>query len=289
MDAQRSSDGGGGREFQRISEELRNRIADGQYPLRSYLPPQRDLAEEFRVSRDTVQRVLRELAKQGWIESRQGSGSRVVKVPRTQPSSVATGRLRGGRTLGPLLEEAFDRPEVTLDVYSLTSESLAAHLKVQAERIVGGAVTPERIALRLILPSEDLAVPYPTVKGNPDDPRPRDHLRLVTQSSTESVQRLFTDLAALVPSVGLEVRRAPLTPAFKLYLLNGEQALLAPYEVIERRIPLDSGEVIPTLDVLGFGAPLTHHVKDTDPDSPDTLFVDSWQAWFDSVWNLLSE
>ncbi|WP_374208463.1 GntR family transcriptional regulator [Streptomyces lincolnensis] len=35
---------------------------------------------EFGVSRDTVQRVIRELRDEGWIETRQGSGSHVVRT-----------------------------------------------------------------------------------------------------------------------------------------------------------------------------------------------------------------
>ncbi len=259
------------------------------YPLRAFLPSQRDLAEEFDVSRDTVQRVLRELAEQGWIESRQGSGSRVVRVPRIQPLAVSGGRLRGGVTLGPLLAEAFERDEVTLDVYSLTSESLDAHLRVQAERIHSGAIRPERISLRLILPSEDIGVPYPRVKDDPDDPRPNERLHGITRRSTSSVHELFRGLEALVPTPELEIRRAPLTPTCKIYLLNGTDALVAPYQVIEREATFVPGEKVDLLDVLGFGAPLTHHVKDTDPNSPGTVFVDTWQAWFDSVWSHLAE
>ena len=89
------------------------------------------LAKEFAVSRDTVQRAIRELADEGWIESRRGSGS----------------------------------PEVTLDVYTLTSESLDAHIRVQAERIRGGRVAPHSIAVRMLLPSESLSMPYPKALG----------------------------------------------------------------------------------------------------------------------------
>lgn len=262
------------------------RIADGTYPLHSLLPSQRDLAEELTVSRDTVQRVLRHLAEGGWIESRQGRGSEVIKVPRTQPSVVAADtRLRGGKTLGPLLEEAFKQPEVTLDVYSLTSEALHAHLRVQADRIYSRDITPQRIALRLILPSEDLAVPYPSVRDDPQDQRLRDRLRIITQRSTDSLRGLFADLDRLVETADIEIRHAPLTPICKLYLLNGTDALLAPYQVIEREILLDTGETVPAYDALGFGAPFTHNIKDSDPDSPATVFVNGWQVWFDSIWN----
>ncbi len=287
VDAQRSGDGGGGREFQRISDELRARLADGAYPLHSFLPSQRDLAEELGVSRDTVQKVLRALVEEGWIESRRGSGSRVVRTPPTQPSPGTEGRLRGG-SLGPFLQDAFESPEVTLDVFSLTSESLDAHLRVQAERVFSGTLGLQSIALRLILPSEDLSLPYPRVKRDPEDLRLRDRLHVITRRSTESMRGLFRDLEAFVPSVSLQIRHAPLTPVFKLFLLN-RAALLAPYEVIEREIPLGPGVKIPALDVLGFGAPLTHHVKDSDPDSGQSVFVDSWQRWFDSVWNRLAE
>ncbi|MER5434329.1 GntR family transcriptional regulator [Streptomyces sp. NPDC002588] len=290
MSERRSGDGGG-REFQRVAEELRGRIAEGAYPLRSFLPSQRDLSVELRVSRDTVQRVLRELVDEGWIESRQGSGSRVIKVPTSQPASVVTGRLRGGRTLGSLLDEAFEQPEVTLDVYSLTSESLAAHLQTQVERIVNGVIAPQSLALRLLLPSEDVAMPYPRPRDDPDDPRLTGRLHEITRRSTASVRRLLTTwrTEGLVPDCDLLVRQVPLVPAFKLYLVNGVQALLAPYEVIERDIVLDSGATIPALDVLGFGAPITQHVKNADPDSPDSLFVVSWQRWFDSLWKHVSQ
>lgn len=287
--SERQGGDGGGREFHRVAEALRVRITDGTYPLRSFLPSQRDLAEEFGVSRDTVQRVLRELVDQGWIESRQGSGSRVVKAP-SLPSEPAT-RLRQGAGVGAWLSEAFEQPEVDLCVYTLTSESLDAHIRLQAERILSGAIAPQRIALRMILPSPALTVPYPQVKGDPDDPRLRDRLHTITQRHTDSLRSLLNDLTTerFVPSVDLEIRYSPLPPAFKLYLLNGTEALMGPYEVIERRIVLDSGEAVDALDVLGLGARLTHHVKDADPLSTGSVFVDSWQAWFDSVWKLLAE
>lgn len=67
------------------------------------------------------------------------------------------------------------------------------------------------------------------------------------------------------------------------------EALHGFYEVIERPIELSTGEEVAALDVLGLGATLTHHVKDGDPQSPGTVFVDSAQAWFDSVWQRLAE
>ncbi|MFJ8107543.1 winged helix-turn-helix domain-containing protein [Streptomyces sp. NPDC096132] len=285
--SERQGGDAGGREFHRVAEVLRARMIDGTYPLRSFLPSQRDLAEEFGVSRDTVQRVLRELVEAGWVESRQGSGSRVVEVPQQSKPVRAAARV----TLETLLDDAFRRPELTLDVYTLTAESLYAHMRVQAERIPRRGIAPERIALRMILPSENLAVPYPRAKEDKSDVRLRDRLHIITQRATVSLRGLLRDLETerLVPSTELQIRHAALTPAFKLYLFNGAEAVQGPYKVIDRRITLDSGEEIDALDVLGLGATLTHHVKDADPDSPGSVFVDSWQEWFESVWEHLAE
>jgi DNA-binding transcriptional regulator YhcF (GntR family) len=289
VDAQQTGDSGG-KEFQRVADALRTRMADGTYPLRSFLPSQRDLAEEFEVSRDTVQRALRELAGEGWIESRQGSGSRVNRTQRIQSSVPKASRSRHGATLGPLISEAFEQAEVRLDVYTLTSESLDVHIRLQTERIRSGLIRPQRIALRMLLPDAWQILPYPQVKGAPEDARPRERLRVITERHTDSLRVLLSDLQTerLVDSVDAQIRHAPLTPAFKLYLLNGVEALHGMYEVVERPMALGADEVVEALDVLGLGATLTHHVKDADPNSPGSVFVDSMRSWFDSVWGLLS-
>ncbi|NUS31011.1 MAG: GntR family transcriptional regulator [Streptomyces sp.] len=258
-------------------------MSDGTYAMGSFLPPQRELAEELGVSRDTIQKALRELIADGWIESRQGSGSRVIK---TQPAS------RRGVTLGHLVADAFERPEVRLDVYTLTSESLAAHIRFQVERVEAREIAPERIAVRLLLPHQAEQLAYPRTKDDPEDQRLQERLRAVTRHHTNTMREVLAYLRDndLVSSVDLQVRRVPLTPTFKLYLVNGVEAIMAPYVVTERQIDLDSGEVVDALDVLGLGATLTRHLKDeNDPNSPGSVFVESMSAWFESVWNHLAE
>ncbi|MFJ2234312.1 GntR family transcriptional regulator [Streptomyces sp. NPDC087859] len=282
-----SGTGDGGREFERVGDALRARMADGIYPLKSFLPPQRELAQEFGVSRDTVQRVLKELSSEGWIETRQGSGSRVIRRQDIQSSTAKPGKL----TLGPLIGEAFSRPEVSLDVYTLTSESLDAHIRLQAERIRMGEISPQSITLRMLLPSESLALPYPRVLADKDDGRLRERRLALTRRHSGSLRTVLNELRVeqLVPSVETHIRHAPLTPTCKLYLLNGVEALHAPYEVIKRTVVLENGEEIPALDALGVGATLTHHVKDADLDSAGSVFVSRMQAWFDSIWDNLAE
>ncbi|MFF7868846.1 GntR family transcriptional regulator [Streptomyces qaidamensis] len=280
---------GGGRSFERVAGELRARMADGRYPLHTLLPPQRELAEEFSVSRDTVQRVLRELKSEGWIESRQGSGSRVI---RTQQIHSPTSSKRPDRmvTLGPLISEAFEQPDVTLDVFTLTSESLDAHIRLQTERIRAELIAPQSITLRMLLPDESLDFPYWRTKDGASDTILKERLLGITRRHTASLRSVLSDLKTmeLVPSVDFEIRQARLVPTFKLYLVNKVAALHGPYQTFQRKIVLEDGREIEAVDVFGLGAQLTHHVKDEDPYSPGTVFVETHQSWFDSVWTYLT-
>ncbi|MFJ9117879.1 winged helix-turn-helix domain-containing protein [Streptomyces sp. NPDC102394] len=290
--------GGAGRGSSLILEALRARIADGTYALGSHLPTQRALAEEFEVSRDTVQKALRELKSEGWVDSRQGSGSWVVdELPihsLIQPPTAP--RLRAA--LGPFVARAFTQPVVRLDVFTLTSESLDAHIRLQAERIRLQQIHPERIELRMLLPADTVDLPYPRVNkptGSQEataeiDQRLQDRLRDITHRHTISLRSALRDLATegLVSSADVAVRRIPLAPPFKLYLMRDVEGLLGPYKVVERSILLDDETEIEALDVLGLGSTMTRHVNDEgDPNSTGSVFMESWQAWFDSWWSIL--
>ncbi|MET9515325.1 winged helix-turn-helix domain-containing protein [Streptomyces sp. NPDC002994] len=280
---------GGGKEFQRVADALHTQLTDGTYRVGDLLPVQRVLAERFGVSRDTVQRVLRELADEGWIHSRQGSGTRVVKTQRIHSPDAQSARA-GKVTLGPLIAGAFEAPVVTLDVFTLTSQSLDAHIHLQAVRVRAGEIAPQRITVRLLVPSEEVRLAYPRHITDDADPRPLQRLHAISRRHLASLGSALFDLRTegLVPQVDVEVKHTPLTPSFKLYLLNGTAALHGLYEVVERPIALDDGEVIDALDVLGLGATLFHYVKDQEAGSQGSLFVDAARSWFDSHWNLLS-
>jgi DNA-binding transcriptional regulator YhcF (GntR family) len=283
----------GGPEVFRVVEELRQRMAGGVYPRGSLLPSQRSLAEEFGVARDTVQRALRQLKDEAWLEARQGSGTRVVREQRVQ-SYTARASIEGSVTLREFFDDAFSGADVVLDVSTLSSESLATQLRGQSERIRRGEVAPRRIAIRMLLPTESLVLPYPVALGDDTDrltTRLRQRMLDITHEHSAALRRELRQLEAekLVESASMEIRHVGLTPAFKLYLINGEQALHGPYEVIERPIVLDDEpEPVRALDVLGLGATLTHYLKDDNPASRGSTFVESWQAWFESVWTHLA-
>ncbi|WP_216591044.1 winged helix-turn-helix domain-containing protein [Streptomyces brasiliscabiei] len=282
---------GGGSKFERVLETLRARIADGTYPVGGSLPSQRQLVEELDVSRDTVQRVLARLGEEGSVESRRGSGTRVLGAQQVLSSRPSAAWRDGRMTLRSFFDHAFEQHEVLLDIHTLTSESLSTHIRLQAERIRDGEITPERIVLRMLLPLRSMHLPYPVVKGDAEDMRPQEHLREITRVHESSLRWALEDLRreGLVPHVHVEIRHAPLTPTFKVYLLNRTEALHSFYVAVEREIHVGRGEAVRAVDVLGLGAKLTHHMNDTESTPEGAVFVDAAQAWFDSVWDLLTD
>lgn len=64
--------------YEEIADILRDRIADGVYPVDSLLPTQSELAEEFNASRMTVKKAIEILIIEGLIYSKQGNGTKVL-------------------------------------------------------------------------------------------------------------------------------------------------------------------------------------------------------------------
>ncbi|CAM5611778.1 GntR family transcriptional regulator [Streptomyces spiroverticillatus] len=281
-----ASGGKGKGEVQRIAARLRMEMSDGTYDVGDAFPTQRELAIRFDVARDTIQRVWRDLVSEGWIEPKQGSGTKVIKVSRVHSDEAL-----GPGALGALIAEAFEVEDVTLDVFSLTAETLSGHLASQVTRVQQGEIAPRSIKVRLVLPSEHMPLPYPRPKSGANDGQLVEDLRQMSRQQIEVNRMSFDRLRRnrLVSEVSWEVRRVPLAPPVKLYLLNGTTALQAFYKIVERVIDQDDGSELRTIDVLGVQAQLLQHVKDANPESLGSAFVTEAQDWFDSVWDRLTE
>ena len=271
-----------------VESVLREQLANGTYRPGQLLPTHRQLKEEFGVSRDTIQRVLRKLSDEGWVESRQGSGVRVVKVPPTA-SAGHRPRRQATASLGPLIHHAFEQPEVVLDTFALTSETLWNHLKVQAERVVAQEVAPERVRLRMLLPSDRIRLAYPAAK-DPDDDRVWQRWRGMARRHAIEIKGVMAQLRAIGVDADAEIRRVPMTPQYKLYVVNEEDLLFGLYEVLERTIMLEDGSALQALDVLGLGSVLSHYRREPDePESHEGRIFATMQASFESYWERLSE
>ncbi|KAF1042786.1 MAG: putative L-lactate dehydrogenase operon regulatory protein [Herbaspirillum frisingense] len=60
--------------YRQISDQLRKLIVDGEFPIGSRLPSERDLAVQLGVSRPSLREALIALEVEGYIEVRMGSG-----------------------------------------------------------------------------------------------------------------------------------------------------------------------------------------------------------------------
>jgi len=75
--------------YRQIYERLREQILAGALPEGSRLPPERSLAERLHVNRSTVVHAYRDLAADGLIAQRVGSGSRVASLDGGRPDRAA--------------------------------------------------------------------------------------------------------------------------------------------------------------------------------------------------------
>ena len=80
--------------WRQLADALRLLILDGRLALNTRLPGERELATALDVSRTTISSALAHLREEGYLESRHGSGSRVIlpdtrAVPTLSAASAA--------------------------------------------------------------------------------------------------------------------------------------------------------------------------------------------------------
>lgn len=76
--------------FWNIVEKIENLIDSGQYPPGSRLPPERELAENFEVSRPTIREAIIALEVLGRVEVKTGSGVYVLEHTKQSSEQVIT-------------------------------------------------------------------------------------------------------------------------------------------------------------------------------------------------------
>lgn len=88
---------GAGPLHQRLADAIARAAESGILPAGSTLPAERGLARSLAVSRSTVTTALNDLKTRGLLESRQGSGTRVVGSPRAEMpgATILPGILKG--------------------------------------------------------------------------------------------------------------------------------------------------------------------------------------------------
>lgn len=67
--------------WEALREVFAGRIRSREWPPGALIPPEAQLAEDYRVARATVNRALQSLAEDGLIERRKRAGTRVAELP----------------------------------------------------------------------------------------------------------------------------------------------------------------------------------------------------------------
>ena len=114
-----------------LEEQIKHLVLTGGFALGSRLPSIRALAGYLRVNRNTVARVISDLEREGFVESRRGSGVYVVEPPVAEKDSKRQ----------EVLEKAMDLA-ATRDV---SVEELAYALLARA-----GVKTPEKVPVLFV-------------------------------------------------------------------------------------------------------------------------------------------
>jgi DNA-binding transcriptional MocR family regulator len=106
--------------YQQLAGGLKKAILDGAVPPDTLLPPERTFAGALAVSRSTVVAAYALLRQEGWLESRQGSGTKVLGPPLAQAKEF------NPVARNPVFEQMLDRGEGLIDF----SGGIPAELKL---------------------------------------------------------------------------------------------------------------------------------------------------------------
>ncbi|QPP08065.1 winged helix-turn-helix transcriptional regulator [Streptomyces bathyalis] len=269
-----------------VAAALRERIDSGELPPEARIPTQNKLAEEFGVNRTAVRQAIQDLQRQGLLTD-PGRGAPPT-VARPDPSHEEP--KPAGTELAERLYEAFRAEHVTIDTYSLTTETLNNALARPHRSIVDGTISPRSITLRAITPSPEAYLALPRLIDDPNDRRPLDRLHEIQRTWSTALRNTLGTFRNRyeVPEVSCEIRTVAATPLHKLYILNRTEALMGYYQVVPDEVTYQ-GETLEIFDVLGFESSLFRfHDSPGSHDKQDVAFVGHSQAWFDSLWKTIA-
>jgi DNA-binding transcriptional regulator YhcF (GntR family) len=266
-------------ESQQIANKLRAAILTRKLQPGDRLPSQPELATRYGVARETVKAALRVLANERLTVSRQGSGT-FVRAQTERPVG-----------LRPHVEAAFERAHVSIDFAGFGSETLRNTLSEVLDKVRAGRLTPESIAVRILVSDMSVPMALPSrADTGADDPAVRKRQERITRRSIDSIVDEVQELAdmGLVKSATAQVRVHGASPLFKLYILNNEDAFFGFYPVVEHDVTIN-GEPVPIYDPMGKDATLFQYSVSTEDDTSTAAeYVTQARTWFDSLWNTIA-
>ncbi|MGA8222494.1 MAG: FadR/GntR family transcriptional regulator [Candidatus Acidiferrales bacterium] len=135
--------------YEKVAQQIRGLIRDGLLKPGDKLPPERELAETFQVSRSSLRDAIRSLEVMGLLEPRQGEGTIVLDLDASALVSPLSSMLQQKRELiGELLDlrRIIEPPLAARAALHATSEELAfmeGILERQKEKVDRGELAVE--------------------------------------------------------------------------------------------------------------------------------------------------
>jgi len=172
--------------WRQLADALRLLILDGRLAIDTRLPGERELATSLGVSRTTISSALAHLRDAGYLESRLGSGSRVIlpdsrAIPTRAVASEALDLSTAALGAGPEIFQAYTHALTALSQHlahtgydlaglqplreAIASRYTARGLPTRPEEImvVNGAVSGLALVLRMLTgPGDRVVVDHPT-------------------------------------------------------------------------------------------------------------------------------
>lgn len=102
--------------YRRLAAAFRAAVAQGDLPRGSLLPPERSLARTLMLSRGTVVGAYNLLKEEGWLESRQGSGTLVARTAREAAAVAEEERQTPARSPNGLFRRLIEGPSSSIDL-----------------------------------------------------------------------------------------------------------------------------------------------------------------------------
>lgn len=120
--------------YAQIQKSLEQRLIEGVYPIGSLMPSEQELSAEFNSSRTTIREALRYLRERGYVERRQGVGTRVIS------DTTRSTFFQSFNSLDELFQVAIETYYVVMDVKTIVLDQDLAEL-------VGGLAGEEWILI----------------------------------------------------------------------------------------------------------------------------------------------
>lgn len=189
---------------------LRQRIRDGGWRPGTSLPTQQELEEEFGVKRTVVRQALGILHREGLLSMGRGAPATVAEAEaEASPEAPRPADVE----LADRLANAFRARHVTIDTFSLTTETLNSALTPARMAVTEQHLSPESLTVRVLLPTPDSRLALPRHVGDIQDAKPLHRLRRLMRTYANALQAELEGLRVrgLIPQVTVEIRSVAIT------------------------------------------------------------------------------